>query len=186
MRKKYREQYFENYLLKTKIDGKRHKRKVLTYTGKWMRWKLSTKDRWDLRNIYLGSLILGITLFLLSGLQHHVINTLWFVSAPATISLVPLLIEIIGITQFLFSKEAMTSLDSEEIHKRIYFGALFHSIFLLLTVTACITALTHIGASLATLMITIGYLFCGLCSGLVFFLQRRILIEEIPKPPENA
>jgi hypothetical protein len=182
MKENYRKRYFENHLLEIKADGKNHAKKVLIYTGTWIRWKLNLRKMSILKNIYFWFLIINITVFLFSGLQYHPVNELWFVSIPALISLVPLLLEIIGIIQFLFLKKTVTSFDYKEIHKRIYFGSLFHSIFLLLTAGACIVAITKIGASLNTLAITCGYLFCGFCSGIVFFLHQRLKFEEIPEP----
>jgi hypothetical protein len=156
-------------------------KKALIYTGTWIRWKLSLRKMKTLKNVYLGFLIINITVFLFSGLQYHPVNELWFISIPALISLVPLLLEIIGIIQFLFLKKTVASFDYKEIHKRIYFGSLFHSIFLLLTVGACIVAIAQIGASLNALAITSGYLSCSICSGIVFFLHQRLKFEEIPE-----
>ncbi len=134
-----RERFEENYTAVQKPCDSRRKFKIAyQYTGPWYRWNAPARTLRRMKKKVAAAGAAVLFFFSLGSLQFVESNYSVFVAAPSSLSLIALLYECIGIVQFYFAKEQMTTFLYHGINSKLRLAPLIHSVLMGVAVLGCL------------------------------------------------
>ena len=188
-----RETFKENYKpVRIPARNKKGYKIEYVYIGKWYGWK---EDRAVVRHVKAAAaaaLILSVLLYLYAALLNVPLNWSKLVSMMGLLSLAPLLFLVIGMVQFLVSREKFTEQDYKDMNVKLHVAPVLHGGLLLACGISGIAEMAGIaetagiaemagGAGMNALPACTGYLLSGAASLMILFIYRRLhhrIIEQ--------
>lgn len=173
--KLFRESFEENYIaVEVPCDNKKGFKIRYEYYGPWYLWNLSADAMKRMKISIALCCVVGIFSFFFCAFRDTVMNYRTIVSVPGMLSNAAMLFEVIGVIQFLFSKEKLTRLSYRDIDRKLRIATLLHALLLMATVIACIYVWAMESLPFSSALPLFGYLLSGLCSAIIFYLYHRL------------
>lgn len=173
--KTLRESFEENYIaIKKPCANKKGFKIEYVYYGPWYMWDISkTALLRTKRNI--GVLcVLNIAFLCVASLQDSPINYSLLVEIPGVLSLLALMFQIIGIVQFICSKEKMTRYTYNDINIKMGVAVPFHAFFMTLSSVGGLCVLGKDDRLMFSITAICGYAMCAVIAILIYKQYKKV------------
>lgn len=177
----YYHKYFRGYTEVRKLNPKGRVVIERYYTRPWIVSGLSKVKYWLLRLLYAVLCLGSAALLILALIQNVPANYSWIVALPGYASFLLLFFLIVSTVAYIFVEKKMTLWAYTSSTKKLKRFALATSIGQVVTavVLALFALITQVYVS-KTLLSALLVFLAALCSGVMFFVERKIPYVEIP------
>ncbi len=180
-RSKHYHNYFRGYTEIRTVTEKGRIKIERYYTKPWIVSDLSPKKYWLVRLLYAVLTVISVVLYIAAMIQDIPGNLHWVVALPGLPSMILLFLLVIVCFLYITVPKKMTLWDHESSTKRIKKASLATGI------VQAVTAMALIGFTIATGLEVVRSLQCvavvlvaAICSGAMFFIERKVPYTEIP------
>ena len=167
--KNFREKFEANYVaVQEPCSNRKGFKTVYHYCGPWYSWKLTSEQRRNSK-LFIGIAgMLNAVFYILFSILQAEINLVIYFVVPATLSLIALIFEELGIVQFCIQKEKMTEIDFESIAGKIKIASPIHAVLLVGAILSGVYYLIVESFTGGSLLVIFGYTVCVVLSIYIF------------------
>lgn len=177
----YYHKYFRGYTEVRRLNAKGRVTIERYYTQPWIVNSFSNVRYWLLRLLYVVLTAVSSALFVLALIQKLPGNYTWVVALPGYISVIFLFLLVVAVLGYVFVERKMTLWGHHSSTKKLKRYALASGIAQLVTAAAMAGVALFTGLGIAqSLQWAAAILLSGICSGAMYFIERRIPYREIP------
>lgn len=179
----FRDKFEANYAAVWEPSGNRNGFKIrYRYYGPWYVWDLSPTEYRRCKLSFAVAGILRAAVYLFVSTLYADVNMAAYFYAPAALSLIALLFELLGVVQFCIQKEKVTELDMDGIAWKLKIAAPVDAGFLVASILTGLWHLLAVSFTALSVMVILGY---GVCAALSFyvFLKYKALPFHTEKNP---
>lgn len=177
----YYHKYFRGYTEIRKLNEKGRVRVERYYVRPWIVSDLPTGKYWLLRLLYAVLTAVSAGLFIVALLQRVPSNYSMIVALPGYISILLLFLLAVVVVSYIFVPRKMTLWDHSSSTGRLKKLSLAAGIGQLLTALATVIFLLRYGFFVTETMQCVFLMaVAGLCSGAMYFVERKVPYTEIP------
>jgi|GEM_PF-982411 len=169
--KSYREQFVEHYIkVEEPYDNKKGYKTKYVYCGPWYMWNVAPHMLIRKKCTLGVAGAINLFLFILCAVQYADVNRALLVETPATLSVIALIFEALGIVQFCAAKSRITESSFQDIGMKLRIAPLAHALLLFLTAAFGIYYLLYVAFTRVSLFVLTGFV---VCAGLSLFIYRE-------------
>jgi len=178
-RKSLREKFEESY---TAIPVPAKNRKGYTmryfYYAPWYIWDLPEeklrKEKW----LLLGISLIGLLVFLLSGLTPNEVNGTQLLFIPSALTLCCHILELSGLLQFLAAKYRTTKMTYQTVRDILEYVPWVRMMLMAVSTAVCLYHMAAGGVNGDLVTVAAGYLFCAVTAWLEVSRFRSISVRQ--------
>ncbi|HHU22851.1 MAG TPA: hypothetical protein GXZ52_05460 [Clostridiales bacterium] len=173
--------YFRGYTEIQRKDEKGRIRIERYYTKPWIVSGLSVRKYWLLRLLYVLLTVLSAALYIVPMVQDVPGTRHWVVALPGMPSIILLFLLAAACVQYVTVPKKMTLWDHASSTRRIKYVSLATGIAQALTAASLAVLSLMTGREVGhSLLYAAGVLISAVCSGSIFFVERKVPYSEIP------
>ncbi len=170
------QRFSEEYMaVKVPANNKRGFKVKYVYGGPLYKWDLTEEEVGGLKWKAALFLLADVCVFFMAALIRSWMNARLWVAVPGTLSLIPLIYELIGTVSVCVSKREFTEDARNDCQIKLKYSLVIRCALLLVTFAAAVYYLVLLGAEASAVLITLLLLL----DGAVVFLYYR-MIKKLP------
>lgn len=168
--------------VKEPFNNRRGYKTKYVYYGPWYMWDVSPHELKQKKCILCFACVINVVIFIFCATRYAQVNSVLLVETPATLSVIALMFEAVGIAQFCLAKPQMTQSGYQDINNKLRIAPLAHSILLLLTVIFGVYYLIRTSFSWISLLVLLGFAVCAGLSVMIYGKYRLLPFRSEKNP----
>lgn len=170
-----RDKYFKGYVKEKRPVGKNGKLKtVYVYHGNYFYWQVSRKTIGQYKWLFGAFTVVGLALMLAISLLNSQASRNVVVMIPVLLALIPLVFQVIGVVQFIRTKEKVPEFDFNEINLKLRYATLINGGLMAVTGVMALVWMFFAGAGQGFGLLGALAAVAAACALVLYFRQKTL------------